>query len=249
VVALVVVVLVAAACGDGGGNDFKPTGGQQAGGGWQLTTSGWTYQGADLPACPDPLQVSAPVDVHLATSILYPGQTRGEYKPHGGFRLDGKPNEVQVHVPLAGSIVRGARLLVEGHLQSGFDVITPCGIMVRLGHLATLAPRIQARFEELPGPTEGDSRTTNFSPPIAVDAGDLVATAIGLPGNTFLDFGVYDLRRPNAKATDAAWASTHDAELAQHAVCWLDLLPAGDRELVEALPPGDPTAGRASDYC
>ena len=251
---LVLFVVVLAGCGGGGASDDRasssaPPTGPSTEASWQRSQTGWVYQGGEPPACPDPLEVPAPVDVHDATAILYPGQTRGEYKPHGGFRFDGHPNEVDVRAPLAGVVVRGTRYLVEGKLQSGIDMITPCGIMVRLGHIAVLTPEVQARFEELPAPTDGDSRSHLFSPPIELAAGDLVATAVGLPGNTSLDFGVYDLRHPNAKSADAAWAATHDPELAQHATCWLDLLPAAEQLVVKALPPGDHASGKTSDFC
>ena len=39
------------------------------------------------PACPQQPMLATPVDLSLATSILYPGQVRGNaFKPHGGLR-------------------------------------------------------------------------------------------------------------------------------------------------------------------
>ncbi len=53
---------------------------------WTLTQDGWKPSGM-LPACPDPL-IKFPVDLSQATSILYPGQYRGQdYKPHGGLTI------------------------------------------------------------------------------------------------------------------------------------------------------------------
>lgn len=221
---------------------------------WMLAQRGWQASGGTPPACPTPLRLSAPVDLAKVTSILYPGQFRGGvYKPHGGFRLDGTPNDaVQVRLPLAGSIVRGARYLAEGEVQYTFDVVHPCGIMVRVGHLAALPKDMQAIAGRWPTPSE-DSRTSWVEPPVAVAQGHLVGTAVGIrvTANTFFDLGVYDLRRTNPRAQDAAWRAAHagDRELGWHAVCWLDLLSPADRTRALSLPPGDPTSGRSSDFC
>jgi hypothetical protein len=51
------------------------------------------------------------------TSILYPGQSRGDdYKPHGGFRLDG-PGEtgvINIIAPMDAMIARASRYLAGG---------------------------------------------------------------------------------------------------------------------------------------
>lgn len=220
---------------------------------WELSgEGGWAPVDGTPPPCADPLVLTTPVDLTKVTSILYPGQRRPDYKPHGAFRFDGTPNdEVDVVAPMAGLVVRGARFLVGGELQYTLDIIDPCGIMVRLGHLLELEPALATRYEELPEAQENDSRTERFEPPIEVFAGDVLATAVGLRANqnTFVDFGVFDLRTKNAAAQDPAYASSHDVELEQHAVCWFDLLPADDAATVRSLPPGDPTAGTSSDYC
>lgn len=218
---------------------------------WELTGSGWAPVGTP-PPCPDPLVLQPPVDVRRATSILYPGQNRPDYKPHGAFRFDGVANEdVEVVAPIDGTLVRGSRFLVGGELQYTFDLIAPCGIMVRLGHLLELPPELTARYDELPEARENDSRTERFQPPIPIEAGDVVAVAVGLRANqnTFVDFGVFDLRQRNEASADPAYASAHGVELEQHAVCWFDLLPPEDAAVVRSLPPGDPTAGTSSDYC
>jgi hypothetical protein len=220
---------------------------------WQLGADGWVARGK-APACPAPLRIASPVDLAKVTGLLYPGQTRGgNYKPHGGFRFDGVPNDaVQVRWPLAGSIVRGARYTAEGEVQYTFDLINPCGIMVRLGHLLGLPKDLQALANRFPPPTP-DSRTTFVNPPVAVKQGQVAGLGVGIraTANTFVDLGVYDLRRTNQAAVDGAWRAAHaaDRELGWHAVCWLDLLPGAEAAKLRALPPGDPTSGRASDYC
>lgn len=242
-----------AGTGQGSGND----GGRVSSGSvrWQQTATGWQAVGTP-PACADPLNMPVPANLKLATSILYPGQERGgNYKPHGGFRFNNSKNsDITVTAPLTGNVVQAARYLVNGETQYMFDVMTDCGIMYRLGHLLTLAPKFASIAATLPAATEGDSRTQSINPPVAVTAGETVATAVGVTVggvNTFFDFGVYNYNAKNAVSADAAWAAKHtnDTTLAPYAVCWFDLLLAADEAAVRALPAGDPTSGKTSDYC
>lgn len=222
----------------------------------------WTAQG-DAPAClPQPILVS-PTALSNATSVLYPGQYRPEYKPHGGLRFDGSPNAIEVRAPVDMYLFRGSRYPVgtfpgvtdPSEIQYMFDFQMPCGVMVRIGHLRKLAPRFQAVAETFPLPTVADSRTTSVSPAL-ITKGELIATEIGLTGNVFYDLGVFDLRAPNAASRNAAYAAKHLAEdgprwmsLIGHAVCWLrDWLPASEAQILNGLP-GTGATGRTSDYC
>ena len=218
---------------------------------WEFDGSAWKAIGGQPPACPTPL-LRSPVELGLATSVLYPGQTRGTYKPHGGFRFDGLANSaVSVRAPLDSLLVRGSRYLVEGEIQYSLDFIAPCGIMIRLGHLLALPPDLAAAVEKFPPAVEGDSRTEQFNPAIRVVAGQQIATAVGLTkgANTFVDLGVYDLRGRNTASQNPAWLQEHGGELAPYAVCWFDLLPADAAARVKSLPPADQAAGTTSDYC
>src|SRR3989344_2474157 len=221
----------------------------------QQTATGWQAVGTP-PACADPLNLPVPANLKLATSILYPGQYRGgNYKPHGGFRFNNSQNaDITVTVPLAGNVVQAARYLVSGETQYMFDVMTDCGIMYRLGHLLTLAPKFATIVDTLPAAIEGDSRTEYINPPIAVTAGESMATAVGITVggvNTFFDLGVYNYNTKNAASADSAWAAKHqdDTSLAPYAVCWFDLLATADEATVRALPAADPGSGKTSDYC
>lgn len=221
---------------------------------WEFSGTEWRAFGTP-PSCPDPLVFDSPVDVSRVTSILYPGQERGgNYKPHGGFRFDTiEDNMMEVSAPMDSVVVNGARYLVDGEVQYTFDFIAPCGVMFRLGHLFTLSPKFMAIAETFPAARENDSRTTEVNPPVSVKAGESIATAIGVKKdtNTFVDFGVYDLREKNEASRDAAWTALHadDRILAPYAICWFENLPAGDAVRIKSLPPADPTSGRTSDYC
>jgi len=104
----------------------------------------------------------------------------------------------------------------------------------------------------LPEAKADDSRTTKLSP-TAVTAGETIATAVGFAktSNVSVDFGVYDLRAPNTASKSSAYQTEHkdQASLAYFGVCWLDLFSSDDKLAAKALPGGDATAGKTSDYC
>lgn len=204
------------------------------------------------PTCPEPLIVQTPVDIDLATSILYPGQMRGEhYKAHGGFRFDHSHNEdITVTAPLDGLLVRGSRYIESGEIQYMFDLVNPCGIMIRFDHLLELSPKFAEAAEKLRPAVVDDSRTTELNL-IPIKTGEVIATAVGFKttGNVGVDFGVYDLRQKNQASQDPAWLQQHPGEQAAYAVCWLDWLPAEDSVKAKSLPGGDSVNGKESDYC
>ncbi|MFN8015458.1 MAG: hypothetical protein U0R17_02465 [Acidimicrobiia bacterium] len=219
---------------------------------WQQSQDGWIAT-AKAPDCPKQPMLISPVDLKLATSVLYPGQTRGQYKPHGGFRFDNSDNyDISVKAPIDGFVFRGSRYLVDGEIQYTFDIFNNCGVMTRLGHLRELTEKFQAIAETF-SEALTDSRTSNVNPPVNVKAGETIATATGITAgkNTFVDWGVYDYRSQNeaSKSSEYQNAHTMDKELSFNAVCWFDWLPTKDAKLVKSLPAGDGTAGKTSDYC
>lgn len=220
---------------------------------WEFTGDSWKVNSTP-PPCPDPLILETPIDISNVSSVLYPGQTRGgDYKPHGGFRFDNlNSNKVTVRAPMDAQVFRASRYLVEGEIQYTFDFIAPCGIMYRFGHLLELDAKYSKIADALPTALELDSRSTDVNPPVDTTRGEIVATAVGLTKgkiNSFLDFGVYDLRTKNQASQDEAWTKQHSPELAHYALCWFDLLPSSDSVKVRNLPPADSQSGASSDYC
>lgn len=210
--------------------------------------------------CPDPFIFKIPVDLNRVTSILYPGQIRGgDYKAHGGFRFDkSRPDEITVYAPLDAEVIAGARYPVNNEIQYTFDFAHPCGIRYRFGHLLTLSPKFQAIAEKFPMPQGPDSRTTQVNPPIEVNQGEVIATAVGLNSggpsqlggfNTFVDWGVYDYRQKNESSKDPGWAAKHPHEIEYYAVCWFDWISKEDKEKVLSFPSSDSQSGKTSDYC
>lgn len=219
---------------------------------YDLERSEWAASGTP-PECL-PLELESPVDVSKVTSVLYPGQYRGEdgnYRAHGGFRFDRqKTTDVEVRAPFDGYVWRGSGYLVKGEIQYVFDIVNSCGIMYRLGHLLELSPQLQKLADKFPAPKEGDSRD-HRTENVAIKKGDLIGTKVGLPGNVFLDWGVYDLRRENEASEGPAYRQEHQwqAQFVFHALCWLDYLPSNQQTILKNLPGGDLKVGKQSDYC
>ncbi len=225
----------------------------QSGNYWMAREKDWVAIG-NPPACPDTLVFQPPIDFTLATSVLYPGQQRlTGYKPHGGFRFDNSPsNNISVKIPLDAMLVNGSRYPEAGEVQYIFTFQTPCGIMYRFDHLLTLTPKFQKIMEEIPMGT--DSRTTDVNPPVTVTAGEEIATAVGFTKtkNVAFDFGVYDMRKPNAASINPDFIKAHETDagfrLITHAICWFDLFPS-QKQLLVNLPAGDQASDKKSDYC
>jgi Tfp pilus assembly protein PilV len=219
---------------------------------WQQTANGW--QASETPPdCPAQPMLKAPADLSKVTSVLYPGQTRGSYKPHGGLRFDNSANNaITVTSPMDGFIIKGVSVIVEGEIQYGFDVMNNCGVMYRIGHLREISADMHKIADTWPAPTE-DSRNQNVNPAVAIKQGDLIGTKVGIlkSKNAFFDFGVYDYRQTNGASKSAAYQATHqqDKEVSWHAVCWFQgWLPDSDQATLTALP-GGAAGSKDSDYC
>lgn len=218
---------------------------------WVQDEGGWKATGTP-PKCPEPLELASFADVRKATSVLYPGQMRSAgYEPTAGYRFDGLPNDaISITIPMDGEIVMAARFLVGGELQYVFDILNPCGIMVRLDHLLTLTPKFQDIANKLPQPKENDNRSTPIAPPVSVSKGEIIATATGLRkgGNTFSSITMFDFRGKNKISQDPGWAREH-AVLYHYGVCPYPFLPKSDYERIKTLPAADYLSGAQSDYC
>lgn len=220
-------------------------------------TNTWKVSG-NPPACSDPLVIDPPVDVNLASGILYPGQYRGgDYKPHGGFGFDNSgTNEVSVTAPIDGYLVSASGYLERGEVQYLLFFINDCGIMYKLDHLLTLAPKFAEIMGKIPTGEEGDSRTTRIDPKVFVAKGEVIATEIGFRNfegrkNIGVDFGLYDLRTTNEASKNSDYRNKHKGEEQQGftALCWLDNLTEPSKSIVKNLPAADGESGKTSDYC
>lgn len=197
--------------------------------------------------------LQTPVNLSKVSSILYPGQYRGnQYKAHGGFRFDGyKPSDITVKAPLDAQIERASRYNESGEVQILFEFTGACGWAYRFDHILTVAPALKSLVDSLPAPT-GESSTTKITQQVTVKTGETIATAVGFTANnnTFVDFGVYNTKQKNMASQDPAWAAKHTQfPNDQYGVCWFDMLPAADAAKVKSLPAADGVSGKTSDYC
>lgn len=227
---------------------------------WTFDGKSWQATG-NTPVCLDPLEFPSPVDVNLASGILYPGHERGnDYKPHGGFRFDNRDtNNIEVRAIMDGYILKASKYEdFGGEIQNFLFYINYCGIMVMHDHLLTLSPKLQKVFDKIPLNKNGDSRTTNIVPLVYIKKGELLATEIGyrnFPGgyndkNVFVDFGLYDLRKTNGVNYDSAFRAKHPNinEYGTYAVCWFDYLSSEHEAIIRSLPASG-NEGKISDYC
>ena len=73
-----------------------------------LNGTTWSPNGAP-PDCSEPMVLQTPVDISKVTSALWPGQQRGAYVAHGGFRFDATSgNDVTVRAPLGSHLVQAS---------------------------------------------------------------------------------------------------------------------------------------------
>jgi hypothetical protein len=217
---------------------------------WSFNGVEWTPNGV-APSCSEPLGLQTPVDMSIVTSALWPGQQRGAYVAHGGFRFDNNlDNNVIVRVPIGSHLVQAANYDESGQAQYLLFFTAPCGFFYRFDHVLEVSSELAEALKDIPAAGAGDSRTTYLDPPLWLKQGYIVGTAVGIsPTNIFVDFGLYDVRQPNNVVPDPAWAELFagDKEFGHYGVCFFDYLPGTDGEIMRSLPTGK--EGRNSDYC
>ncbi|MDA0263506.1 MAG: hypothetical protein O3A93_05110 [Chloroflexi bacterium] len=227
-----------------------PVAASESGVRWMFNGVEWSPNG-EAPNCDDPFVLQTPVDMSIVTSALWPGQQRGAYVAHGGFRFDGNAdNNVTVRAPVGSHLVQAAKYLESGVPQYLLFFSVPCGFFYRFDHVLEVPPELAEALKDIPPANSGDSRTSFINPPFWVDQGDVVGTAVGIPpANIFVDFGLYDVRKPNNVVPNPAWADlfASDKEFGHYGVCFFDYLPAADGEKMRSLPTGK--EGATSDFC
>lgn len=222
---------------------------------WMWTGTEWKPN-TSAPSCPEPLVfANTPSDLSKATSVLYPGQSRGgDFKPHGGLRFDkSNSDDITVKAIMDGDVTGAVRYIESGEVQYMFTIENDCGIAYRFDHLLTLSPEFQKFADTLPEPKVNETASGPLTKSMKVKAGDIIATAVGFKTNKNVgyDIGVYDYRKPNQASTDPTFAAAHESKSSQtfYAVCWFDLFGPEAASTIKGLPAGDQSQGKKSDYC
>ena len=217
---------------------------------WVQSTDGWVNEGMETNC--EPPSFSSPVDTKLVKAVLYPGQVRSEFKPHGGFIFNTKSNQVEVKATINAVLVEGSRYIEGGETQYLFRFISDCGIMYAFDHILTPSEELMNIASTFPAAKVNDSRTTLVSPQVRFVEGDILATEVGFKKtkNYTLDFGLYDLTTKNEASSDPTFVTKYvKSYLASSALCWLDNLIEPDKTTLKALPGGDSKAKKTSFYC
>jgi hypothetical protein len=226
--------------------------------GWRFNGSAWVSQGEVLN-CPTPLIAQgALLDFSKVVSFVQPGQIRGgSYKPHAGLRWSeygGYVKGVTITAPFDGEIVGVAQYKEGGIYQFLVNVIHPCGVMLRLGHLLEPSDFMKDILKSIPPAIENDSRES-FLSGVYIKKGQVIATEVGMPPpaspdslGTFMDLGILNLRARNP-ILPLNFSTNADIRYSLYSLCWYegDYFSAADRTKVVSLPfsNGDAT----SDYC
>ena len=224
---------------------------------WADEGSKWVSSGS-VPACTFPTIADGSfANFGTAISKDQPGQLRGgSYKPHGTIRWSNQvyvPG-IDIRAPFDGVIVAAWHYLVEGQYQFGVNFVSPCGFMIRIGHLNSAGPKVASILSKLSPAMENDSRESNLQSPVALVKGDVIATAVGIPSGradsvgSFVDFALLDLRSANQRSLSSA-AAAADVKYSRYAVCWYEgqYLGSGDKAKASALAYSN--GDSASDYC
>lgn len=226
---------------------------------WQYNdqTHVWKSVGGTPPACPSPLLAKSPIDVSKVTGVLYPGQYRsGNYKSHGGITTAAtKPENVQVVAPMSGTLTGLTRYIESGALQYKLTVRNDCGIDYYFDHLYTLSTALQKVAETTPTPKVDDTKSLPLqaNQQVPVQVGEVLATAAGNPSQRTMgfDFGVLDLRAPNAISRNTTWQGLHETYTASEwfGVCWFNSFDTTTSAVFTRAPAIDQKSGTVSDYC
>lgn len=221
---------------------------------WTVDAGGnWKPVDPNPPTCPVQPMMQAPSSMTYLSLVEYPGTDRhGRYQTTGRLHFNGvKSSDVTVVAPMDATFLRGKRYSVNGEMQYTLDFVNACGVLYRFGHLKQLTSALETIVNAFAETSEYDGKMSNAPDGITIMAGERIATSVGLSkaSQTFYDFGVYDLRSPNAQAQDAGYVQRNGKELAGHGVCWFDWIPGSESARVHNATKAQPTSARKSDWC
>jgi len=221
---------------------------------WQVDRNGeWSSTGNPPDCGPfEKLFTTFPIETQHLTQFARPGRTGMGgtiYIGHGALRTDNSiHDEVTVRFSAEGFSLAHVSRRFQGDSseeQIKLEFIHPCGILIRLDHLARLSNRWALIVEEVPVGT--DSRITFLPQNVHfVAAGEILSEGVGHAANPYLDFGVYDLREKNNIASYVASDWPDDKGTVDYGICWSTFFGLEIENVLSELPAG---SNPLSDYC
>ncbi len=227
---------------------------------WQydFNNATWVSQGV-VPKCPTPLiSTSELTDFSKIVSIVQPGQSRGgSYKPHGGLRWSTFGTYVKgvtITAPFDGEIVGAVHYTVSGIYQFGINIIHPCGVMLRMGHLQEPSEYMTVVLKGLPPAAENDSRESVLRG-VFIKKGQVIATEVGMPLpalpdslGTYIDLGILNLLTKNP-ALSASFVSNAEVKYSLYSLCLYEGNYFSDVDKARLLSLPFANGDATSDYC
>ncbi len=192
---------------------------------------------------------TTPVDLVLVTAIGAPGQLRGnDYKGHGLFRTDS--NDTIVVSPIAAVLYDGSAYIADGTVQYLLSFRISPDLVFILDHVLDPSQKVLDAFVGQPPPLVDDSRTRPLIEQTFA-AGDVIATAIGFrdTNNAFVDFGFYDLSRPNDASQQPGFEGDPSTSRDANAVCWYGRFGPDAEQIILPLVGLFSAEGATSDIC
>jgi len=227
---------------------------------WQydFNNATWVSQG-EVPKCPTPLISTGELtDFSKVVSIVQPGQSRGgSYKPHGGLRWSTYGTYVKgvtLTAPFDGEIVGAFHYTVSGIYQFGINIIHPCGVMLRMGHLQEPSEYMTVVLKGLPPAAENDSRESVLRG-VFIKKGQVIATEVGMPLpalpdslGTYIDLGILNLLTKNS-ALSASFVSNAEVKYSLYSLCLYEGNYFSDVDKARLLSLPFANGDATSDYC
>jgi hypothetical protein len=125
---------------------------------WRFNGVEWSPNSA-APNCEEPLGLLTPVDLTNVTSALWPGQQRGAYVAHGGFRFDNAvDSNVIVRAPIGSSLVQASHYLESGSPQWLLFFSVPCGFFYRFDHVLEVSAEMAEALKDVPLGGQGERK-------------------------------------------------------------------------------------------
>jgi hypothetical protein len=177
----------------------------------------------DLPGDENTRFTHAPTDLSQIASIVPSGSpSGGVIKPHSYLHNKDNPDFSNVRVPVyavADAVVTSVAYYNTSVNSAEYLIFfdASCEISFKYDHLSELAPKLAAVAPDTPA---NDSRTTH-TPPIELEAGELVGYSNGAGGKGAWDFGAHDLTHTNQFANQERYIAGHMGQ-SIHAVCPYD---------------------------